>query len=412
MIADKVALRVTPSQHRRLARWAECARLTYNWALSEWRRQYADYREAHEASTDPDAVPPKPSANGLVHLFTVLRQAGRLPSWAQEPLALTRNRAVRDVDLAWRNYFAGRAGRPRRKRRSEPPSFYLHNQSVRFEGLFAKVQKIGPLRLAHTPRYPKHPVVSATVSYEHGRWHIAIVRNLARQRQRSPAGVLGLQVGVKIAAASDGATLRTDVMTDAERRRLRRLERTLSRRGNEAEHGRMRAVRGGRAVRVSLSRNRIKAVQRLNTFRGRIGRRLAAQRHVFTRSLAARATILGVQKVASERRPPGGGAGRRGANRVLGDGLWSEVRRQLEYKLPEHGGRLVAVDAVPATDCAACGARTGPRGPDRPESRLWTCGSCGAVQDRDLSAAVQVARQAAASCVSTGTGDAGATPGG
>ena len=125
MIADKVALRVTPSQHRRLARWAECARLTYNWALSEWRRQYADYREAHEASTDPAAMPPKPSANGLVHLFTVLRQAGRLPSWAQEPLALTRNRAVRDVDHAWRNYFAGRAGRPRRKRRSEPPSFYL-----------------------------------------------------------------------------------------------------------------------------------------------------------------------------------------------------------------------------------------------------------------------------------------------
>ena len=90
MIADKVALRVTPSQHRQLARWAECARLTYNWALSEWRRQYADHREARDASSDPGGVPPKPSANGLVHLFTVLRQAGRLPSWAQEPLALTR----------------------------------------------------------------------------------------------------------------------------------------------------------------------------------------------------------------------------------------------------------------------------------------------------------------------------------
>ena len=75
-------------------------RPAYNWALSEWRRQYADHQEAHKASTDPDGVPPKPSPNGLVHLFTVLRQAGRLPSWAQEPLALTRNRAVRDVDHA------------------------------------------------------------------------------------------------------------------------------------------------------------------------------------------------------------------------------------------------------------------------------------------------------------------------
>ena len=412
MIADKVALRVTPSQHRQLARWAECARLTYNWALSEWRRQYADHREARDASSDPGGVPPKPSANGLVHLFTVLRQAGRLPSWAQEPLALTRNRAVRDVDHAWRNYFAGRAGRPRRKRRSEPPSFYLHNQSVRFEGLFAEVQKIGRLRLAHAPRYPKHPVVSATVSYEHGRWHVAVVRDLDRQRQRSPAGVLGLQVGEKTVAASDGVTFGADVVTDAERRRLRRLERALSRRGHEAPHGRMRAVRGGRAVRVSPSRNRIKAVQRLNAFRGRLARRGAAQRHVFTRSVAARATVVGVHRSASEDGLPGGGAGRRGANRMLGDGLWSEVRRQLAYKLPEHGGRLVVVDAVSATNCAACGARIGPRGQGRPESRFWTCRGCGTVHDRDINAAVHVARQAAASDASGGTGRAGAAPDG
>ena len=40
----QVVPRVTPSQHRQLTRWAECARLTYNWALSEWDRQYADHR--------------------------------------------------------------------------------------------------------------------------------------------------------------------------------------------------------------------------------------------------------------------------------------------------------------------------------------------------------------------------------
>ena len=48
-----------------------------------------------------------------MHLFTVLREAGRLPSWAQEPL--TRNRAGRDVDHAWRNYIRG----PRREAASE-----------------------------------------------------------------------------------------------------------------------------------------------------------------------------------------------------------------------------------------------------------------------------------------------------
>lgn len=115
MVADRVALRVTPPQHRRLLRWAECARLTYNWALSEWLRQYADHREALAALSDAASAPLKPFRNGIVHLFTVLREAGRMPSWAQEPLALTRNRAGRDVDHAWRNYIRG----PRREAASE-----------------------------------------------------------------------------------------------------------------------------------------------------------------------------------------------------------------------------------------------------------------------------------------------------
>ena len=237
--------------------------------------------------------PPKPSLNSIVHLFTVLRQAGRLPSWAQEPLALTRNRAVRDVDLAWRNHFAGRSRRPRPKRSTDPPSFYLHNQSVRFEGEFAEVQKLGTLRLARAPRYPLHPVQGATVRYEHGRWHIAIGRDLDRQRQRAPEDVVGIHIGAQTAALSDGAArLVADVMTDAERRRLRRLQRTLSRRGIGAPKGRRRALRGGRAVRVALSKNQIKAVHRLNAFRGRIGRRSAARRHVFTRSVAARSVVV------------------------------------------------------------------------------------------------------------------------
>ena len=236
-----------PQHHRRLLRWAECARLTYNWALSEWLRQYADHREALAALSDAASAPPTPSRNGVVHLFTVLREAGRLPSWAQEPL--TRNRAGRDVDHAWRrNYIRG----PRREAASEgllgPPSLYLHNQSVRFDGRFAEVQKLGFLRLARVPRYPKRRVVCATITYEHGRWHLAIVRDLDRQRQQPPAGVLGVHAGVAAVTASDGATLRADVMTDAERRRLRRLERTLSRRGLDNPHGRMQARVGRRSA--------------------------------------------------------------------------------------------------------------------------------------------------------------------
>ena len=72
--------------------------------------------------------------------------------------------------------------------------------------------------------------------------------DLDRRRQQPPAGVLGVHAGVAAVTASDGATLRADVMTDAERRRLRRLERTLSRRGLDNPHGRMQARVGRRSA--------------------------------------------------------------------------------------------------------------------------------------------------------------------
>ncbi len=413
MIADKVALRVTPSQHRRMARWAECVRLTYNWALSEWLRQYGDYRAEQAASEEPESPPPKPTRNSIVHLFTVLRKAGRLPSWAHTPLALTRNRAVRDVDLAWRNHFAGRSRRPRPKRSTDTPSFYLHNQSVRFEGEFAEVQKLGTLRLARAPRYPLHRVQGATVRYEHGRWHIAIVRDLDRQRQRAPEDVVGIHIGAQATASSDGARLVADVMTDAERRRLRRLQRTLSRRGIENPKGRRRDLRGGRAVRFGLSKNQIKAVHRLNAFRGRIGRRSAARRHAFTRSVAARSSVVCVESVSAGQPAPDARARHRGRRDMLFDIGQYELRRQLGYKLAEHGGTLVTVEGVhTAGGCLACGAQAEPRRTAQAAAATWTCRNCSAVNDSDITAAVAIARRATADGLDSGAGDVGTRPNG
>ena len=155
-----------------------------------------------------------------------------------------------------------------------------------------------------------------------------------------------MHVSAQAARSSDGARFLADVMTDAERRRLRRLQRAQRRRGTETPHGRLRASRVERAIRVFLSKNRIKAVQRRNALRGRIGRRSAAQRHVFTRSLAARST-----------------------HRMRGE-------RQ----------------------CRAAGARrrSAPARPDRYAPAVWACRSCGAVNDSDINAAVEIARRATA----------------
>ena len=255
--------------------------------------------------------------------------------------------------------------------------------------------KLGTLRLSRTSRYGKHKVMAATVSYEHGRWHSAIVRDLDRQRQRAAGGAVGIHLGVQThATVSDGTAFRPAGMTDAERRRLRRLQRVVARRGVESPQGRLRTRRGGRPVRVSPGSNRDKAVRRLNAFQGRFTRRARAERHAFTRALARAAAVVGVANVSARRMLQDEGAA--GLHRGIGEAAWNELRRQLQYKVAEHGGRLVTVEAAySAAECSACGSRSGPRHPPASGRRTWTCGACGTRHRRDLNAARNIARRAA-----------------
>ena len=90
-------------------------------------------------------------------------------------------------------------------------------------------------------------------------------------------------------------------------------------------------------------------------------------------------------------RKPGAGQGGRALNRALADAGLGELRRQLGYKTTWYGsGASVADRWYPSSKtCSACGAV---------KAKLaladWTyqCEHCGAVLDRDLNAAINLAR--------------------
>jgi putative transposase len=91
------------------------------------------------------------------------------------------------------------------------------------------------------------------------------------------------------------------------------------------------------------------------------------------------------------RRKPGAGRGGRGLNRALADAGLAELRRQLGYKTGWYGSCLIVADRwYPSSKtCSACGGR-------KPSltlaERTWTCHGCGAVHDRDVNAAINLAR--------------------
>lgn len=75
------------------------------------------------------------------------------------------------------------------------------------------------------------------------------------------------------------------------------------------------------------------------------------------------------------------------------DAGWSAFVAMLEYKAVKHGRELVRIGRFEPTSqvCSACGVKDGPK---PLHVREWTCPACGAVHDRDVNAARNIAKAA------------------
>ena len=88
-----------------------------------------------------------------------------------------------------------------------------------------------------------------------------------------------------------------------------------------------------------------------------------------------------------------GGSRKRALNRALSDAGLGELFRQLAYKVDWYGARVVHADRwFPSSKtCSGCGAVKAKL--DLAE-RIYECDHCSLVIDRDLNAAVNLARYA------------------
>ena len=75
------------------------------------------------------------------------------------------------------------------------------------------------------------------------------------------------------------------------------------------------------------------------------------------------------------------------------DAGWSGFTRMLEYKARLHGREFHRIGRFTPTSqtCSACGTRDGPK---PLHVRIWQCWMCGVWLDRDINAAVNVAKAA------------------
>jgi putative transposase len=304
--------------------------------------------------------------------------AGRV--WLNEVSAVVLQQALADLNAAYRNLFASRTG----KRKGPPvgaPTFRSrkdHRQTIRFtanarfkvlDNGKLRLPKIGDVPVRWSRSLPSEPSSVTVIKDSADRYFASFVIEIEADALPETESVIGIDLGLKhFAVLSDGRKIASPQFLRRAENKLQRAQRALS----HKQKG---------------SANRDKA--RLKV--ARVHARVADARRDFHHQLST-ALIRDNQAIAVENLSVKGLARARLAKSVH-DAGWSHFVTMLEYKARLHSRSFTRVGRFEPTSrtCSACGANSGPK---PLHVRVWQCPACGAWLDRDINAAVNVAKAA------------------
>ncbi|MFF7215510.1 RNA-guided endonuclease InsQ/TnpB family protein [Streptomyces sp. NPDC008238] len=353
-------------QRAALARAFGCARVVYNDAL-----------RARETARREGLSFPKTGHLSKAVITEAKKTSER--AWLGEVSSVVLQQSLRDLDAAYRNFFDGlkgkrpRMGAPRFKSKRDTRQAVRFTANARWSitpGGRLRLPKIGDVEVRWSRRLPSVPSSVTVVKDSAGRYFASFVVETGPEEllpQTTPE--IGIDLGLgHFAILSDGTKVDSPRFLRRAEKRLKRAQRALSRK----EKG---------------SKNRNKARLRV----ARAHARVADARHDFHHQLSTR-LIRENQAVAVEDLAVKGLARTRLAKSIH-DAGWSAFVAMLEYKAAQYGRTFVRIGRFEPTSqvCSVCGVNDGPK---PLHVREWTCSACGAVLDRDINAAVNVAKAA------------------
>jgi putative transposase len=353
-------------QHAGAARWA------YNWGLQVKRERYRVTKKS-------------PTAIELHRQLNALKKT-HVP-WPYEVSKCAPQEALWNLDAVFQQFFRrcalkkqgkwkGRLGYPRFKTKKKGPgSFQLTGRIVVSEKAIV-LPRLGRLRLkerVYLPASDTVTILSATVSEQAGHWYVSLQVEELQAVPENTGQVVGIDLGVKhLATLSDGEVIANPRHLKRRLKKLKRLQRTVSRRQQGGKNRK-------KAVRILAALHRQIRNQRCNTL------------HQVTTRLAKTKSVLVIEDLNVS-----GMLKNHHLAQAIGDVGFGEFKRQLLYKAAWYGSRVVIADRWEPSSkrCSECGWL------DEEltlSDRTFYCEQCGLVLDRDLNAAINLEKLAESS---------------
>jgi putative transposase len=366
-----IRLNTTPEQEVYFRKACGVARHAYNWALARWK----------EARAKGERV----KINDLKRQYNQIK--GEQFPWVYEVTKCAPEQAFADLGQAFANYWRMKeegtqpklkhprqdgeeAGFPHFKsKKRDRLSFYLANDKFSVDGQTIRIPKLGPVNMTEALRF-QGKILSAVISYRAGWWFVSIAVEVKHETPAHAGGTVGIDLGIKTLA-----TLSTGEKFENQKHYRRNL-------------GRIKGLSKGLSRKVEGSQNWWKNTKKLAKAHYRVACQREDSLHKLTTHITRTYALIGLEDLNTK-----GMLANHSLAQAVSDASFFEVKRQLLYKVKQHGGSVQLVDRwFPSTKtCHVCGWV---KQDLTLADRVWVCQQCGTVHDRDVNAAIMVATEA------------------
>ncbi|URR34797.1 transposase [Thermosynechococcus sp. HN-54] len=346
----------TTEQESLLRKTLGCVRLVYNRALAvrteAWRerQERIDYTQTSV-------------------LLTEWKKQDDL-QFLNEVSSVPLQQALRHLQSAFNNFFAGRAKYPNFKKKRHGGSAEFTKSAFRWkDGKLFLAKCLEPLNIRWSRQLPEG-VEPSTVTVRlnpAGQWYVSLRFDDPRDLTLQPVNQsVGLDAGLSsLVTLSTGEKVANPKHFDRHYKRLRKAQQSLSRK--------QKGSRNWNKARLKVAKIQQKIADSRKDHLHKLTTRLVRENQtIVVESLAVKNMVKNRQLARS-----------------ISDAGWGELIRQLDYKTQWYGRTLVKIDQwFPSSKrCGKCGHVV----EQLPLNvREWDCPECGAHHDRDVNAAQNI----------------------
>ena len=307
----------------------------------------------------------------------LITEAKKTPerAWLAEVPNVVLQQSLRDLDKAYRAFFASVVGK-RKGPKVAPPRFKSRKdsrQAIRFtrDGFSIRpngrlyVAKMGEIEVRWSRDLPSEPSSVTIVKDASGRYFASFVVETADEPLPVADTEIGIDLGlVHFAVLSDGRKIDNPRFLRRAEKKLRKAQKALSRKAKG-------------------SKNREKARLKVARAHARVADARRDWAHKLSTGIIRENQAVYVEDLAVS------GLGRTRLAKSVHDAGWSAFVAMLQYKAARYGRTFARIGRFEPTSqlCSACGVRDGPK---PLHVRSWTCAACGTTHDRDVNAAKNI----------------------